>query len=190
MAAIARPLLLLLAVVLPTVAAPAGALTVERLDVGVRGRSYFVDFEARLAAPPAAVMAVLTDYADYPRLDARILEAREVGEHEGRPLLYTRLYGCLAAWFCREMERYEQLEEGARRLVARALPGRGDLKSGYSETRVEPDGDGTRVRYHTEFDPSFWMPRWLVQSAMLRTLERGTLGMFGNVEARARELAP
>jgi len=167
---------------------PAAAMTVERLEVGERGEYWFVEFDAGLAAPAGAVMAVLQDYAAYPALDPRIRTARVVGEHEGRPLLHTRLHGCLAAWFCRDMDRYEQLEEGDRRLVARAVPGRGDLEYGHTETLVEPLPDGgAHVRYRTEFEPAFWMPRWLVRSAMVRTLERGTLAMFGNVEARARE---
>lgn len=164
------------------------AMTVDRLVVGERGGRWFVEFDASLAAPAAEVMAVLQDYAGYPALDPRIVTARLVGEHEGRPLLYTRLHGCVAAWFCRDMDRYEQLEEGDRVLVALAVPGRGDLEYGRTETRVEPLPEGgARVRYSTEFDPTFWMPRWLVRSAMERTLERGTLAMFGNVETRARE---
>jgi len=172
------------------VAAPlsAVAVTVERLEVGERAQGYYVTFEATLSAPATAVMAVLQDYASYPELDPRIVTARVVGEQDGYPLLYTRLKGCLAAWFCRDMDRYETLEEGEHLLVARAVPGRGDLESGLSETRVESAAeDLARVRYRTEFEPSFWMPRWLVRAAVVRTLERGTLAMFENVEARARE---
>lgn len=166
---------------------PALAMTVERLEVGESTPGYFVEFEATLSAPAAAVMSVLQEYASYPGLDPRIVAARIVGEQDGRPLLYTRLRGCLAAWFCRDMDRYETLEEGEHLLVARAVPGRGDLESGLSETRVESAAeDLARVRYRTEFEPSFWMPRWLVRAAVVRTLERGTLAMFENVEARAR----
>ncbi len=162
-------------------------MMVERLEVGESALGYFVEFEATLSAPAAAVMAVLQGYARYPELDPRIVAARIVGEQEGRPLLYTRLKGCLAAWFCRDMDRYEMLDESDHLLVARAVPGRGDLRSGLSETRVEPVGrNDSRVRYSTRFEPSFWMPRWLVRSAMIRTLESGTLAMFENVEARAR----
>ena len=177
-------------IVLVALAGWAGAaepMTVEHLEVGERERSYFVEFEAYLAAPPAAVMEVLQDYGRYPELDARVVESRIVGEQDGRPLLFTRLHGCLGAIFCRDMDRFEQLDEGAALLVATAVSGKGDLARGRTETRVEPDGDGARVRYRTEFEPSFWMPRWMVRSAMARTLEEGTLNMFRNVEARAQE---
>jgi hypothetical protein len=180
-----------LAGVLWVTSVPAAAMTVEHLEVGERTPGYFVEFAATLSAPPAAVMAVLQSYESYPELDPRIVAARVVGEQDGQRVLYTRLKGCLAAWFCRDMERYELLEESASRLVARAVPGRGDLGFGFSETRVEPAGEGTtRVRYSTWFEPSFWMPRWLVRAAMIRTLRTGTLAMFENVETRASEASP
>ncbi|HZF27415.1 MAG TPA: hypothetical protein VEZ88_14225, partial [Steroidobacteraceae bacterium] len=54
----------------------ASALDVERLDVGLQGDRYVVDFVAQIDAPADAVQAVLTDYDDYPRLDPRIQESR------------------------------------------------------------------------------------------------------------------
>lgn len=166
-------------------AGSAAALDLRKLEVREQGRKYVVDFDARLAAKPAAVMGVLTDFAIYPRLDARILEARRAGTLDGKPLLYTRLRGCLGSVFCDDIERWEQLEERPDRLVATAVPGRGDLRYGRTVTELRPEGAGTRVTYRTEFDPAFWMPRWLVRSAMRKTLHDGTLAMFRAIETRA-----
>lgn len=173
------------AAVLLAVAAPAAALDVNRLDVREQGRHYVVEFDARLAATPAAVMDVLTDYAIYPKLDPRILEARQTGTQGGKPLLYTRLRGCIGSVFCSAIERWEAIDERPDRLTATAVPGRGDLRFGLTVTQLSVDDGGTRVHYRTEFDPAFWMPRWLVRSAMRTTLKDGTLGMFRAIEARA-----
>lgn len=174
-----------LAAILLAVAMPAAALDVHRIDVREQGRHYIVEFEARLAARPAAVMGVLTDYAIYPKLDPRILEARKSGTQGGKPLLYTRLRGCIGSVFCSTMERWETLEERPDRLTATAVAGRGDLRYGLTVTQLSAEAGGTRVRYRTEFDPSVWMPRWLVRSAMRNTLTDGTLAMFRAIEARA-----
>ncbi len=175
-----------LGVLLALISLPVPAVDVVRLEVGDRGRAWFVEFEALLEAPPAAVMAVLTDYARYPQLDPRVVVARLDGEEDGRRVLYTVLNGCLGSVFCHSMERYERLTESATVLIAESIPGRGDMRTGYSETEVRAAQGGARVRYRTEFEPAFWMPHWLVRRAMLKTLEQGTRNMFQNVESLAR----
>ena len=166
----------------------AAAMSVERLEVGEDGPRYYVTFEARLQAPADRVMRVLQDYPGYPALDGRILEARVTTAGDGERVLFTQLRGCVGSVFCRDMERYERLDESDHLLVAEAIPGRGDLASGRTETRVQHDGDGSRVVYRSVFEPAFWMPHWLVRSAMQRTLEDGTRRMFENVERKAQEV--
>ena len=175
---------LLLAIPALAVAGAAHAIEVSKLQVGEQGRRYVVDFEAQLAAEPAAVMRVLLDFAHYPELDPRILQARR-SLRDGKPLLFTRLRGCLGSLFCRTMDRYEILDVQSGQLVATAIPGESDMKYGRTEIRVEPKDGGTHVRYRNEFDPSFWMPRWLVRKSMYTTLHDGTLGMFRAIEQRA-----
>ncbi len=177
-------LALLLAIPALAAAGAAHAIDVSKLQVSEQGRRYVVEFDAQLAAQPAAVMRVLLDFTHYPELDPRILLARR-SLRDGKPLLFTRLRGCLGSVFCRTMDRYEFLDVQAGRLVATAIPGEGDVKYGLTEIRVEARNGGTRVRYRNEFDPSFWMPRWLVRKAMYATLHDGTLGMFRAIEARA-----
>ncbi len=177
-----------LAFLLLVASAPAFAAEVAVLEVGERDRNYYVRYEATLQADAAAVMAVLTDYPSYPQLDPRILEAQLVDSGTPQRILYTRLKGCLGSVFCKSMDRYESLQESPSKLVATAIAGRGDLVSGRTETRVEALSQGCRVSYTTEFEPAFWMPRWLVRYPMRKTLSEGTRAMFEAVEVRAREL--
>ena len=167
-------------------AAPGAAMTVDRLVVGERDGTYFVEFESALDAPVQAVIAVLTDYQRYPSLDPRIAEARIVEDSDGRPLLFTRLRGCLGSWLCRDMDRYERITQTETLLVAESVAGMGDLLHGRAVTHFEARDGRTQISYRTDFEPSFWMPRLLVRAAMLRTLESATREMFDNVEARAR----
>jgi len=177
-------LALLLAMPALAAAGAANAIDVSKLQVGERGRRYVVEFEAQLAAQPAAVMRVLLDFTNYPVLDPRILLARR-SLRDGKPVLFTRLRGCLGSVFCRTMDRYEFLDVQPGQLTATAIPGEGDVKYGLTEIKVEANDGGTHVRYRNEFDPSFWMPRWLVRKAMYTTLRDGTLGMFRAIEVRA-----
>lgn len=178
----ARGLIVWLALSLP---APGQAMDVQRLAVAERDGAYSVEFEAVLDAAPGGILAVLTDYPRYPALDPRIVEARLVADGEGRPLLFTRLRGCLVSWLCRELDRYERISQDASSLIAEAVPGMGDVVRGRAATYLAARGPQTRVRYRMEFQPSFWMPRFLVRTAMLDTLESATRTLFANVEARA-----
>ncbi len=162
----------------------ASSVDISKLQVGEQGRRYVVDFDGQLAAEPGAVMKVLLDFEHYPALDSRILVARR-SLRDGKPLLFTRLRGCVGSVFCRTMDRYETLDVDRGRLVATAIPGEGDVKYGLTVIMVEARNGGTRVRYRNEFDPSFWMPRWLVRKAMYTTLREGTLEMFRAIEFRA-----
>jgi polyketide cyclase/dehydrase/lipid transport protein len=177
-------LALLLAIPALVAAGAADGIEVSKLQVREEGRRYVVEFEAQLAAPPGAVMRVLTDFEGYPALDSRIILARR-SMRDGKPLLFTRLRGCVGSVFCRTMDRYELLDQRPGRLVATAIPGEGDLRYGLTVINVEPRDGGTRVGYRNEFDPSFWMPRWIVRKAMYTTLREGTLRMFEAIEARA-----
>lgn len=177
-------LALLLTIPALAVAGAANAIDVSKLQVSEQGRRYVVDFEAQLAADPGAVMRVLLDFEHYPALDSRILKASR-SVRDGKPLLFTQLRGCLGSVFCQTMDRYELLDAQPELLVATAIPGEGDVKYGLTVIRVESRDGGTWVRYRNEFDPSFWMPRWLVRRAMYTTLHDGTLKMFQAIEKRA-----
>ena len=87
-------LALLLAIPALAAAGSTAAMDVEKLQVGEQGRRYVVEFDGQLAADPAAVMRVLLDFKNYPELDSRILLARR-SLRDGKPLLFTRLRGCV-----------------------------------------------------------------------------------------------
>jgi hypothetical protein len=165
-------------------------MSVERLETTYVDGAYRVRLEATLDAPPARVLAVLKDYAAYPRLDERVVESRIIGEDAGQPLLYTRLHGCVGSVFCRDMVRVERITELADGLIAEVIPARSDMLEGRSETRLRAAGSGTRVSYEVSFRMSLWLPQWLVRRAMLHTLEEGTRSMFTHVEEHAREPEP
>lgn len=179
----ARGLAALLALSLP---APCRSMDVERLVVAENGGAYSIEFEAVLDASIGGVIAVLTDYPRYPSLDQRIVEAQVMADADGRPLLFTRLRGCLISWLCRDLDRYERVSHDESSLIAAAVPGMGDLERGLATTYFEARGQGTHVRYRNDFKPSFWMPRFLVRATMLRTLESATRTLFANAEARAQ----
>lgn len=166
---------------------PAQALTVQRADTHFRDGRYELELEATLNASVAEVQRVLRDYARYPQLDARVIEAK-VLEHAGANelLLYTRVRACVT-FICRGVERVERVEERPNELTATALPERSDVKFGLTQSQwqsLEPHV--TRIVYRTQIEPKFWVPR-IGRRAMLNTLREATIGLMEQVELEAQK---
>jgi len=166
----------------------ASALDVERLDVGLQGDRYVVDFVAQIDAPADAVQAVLTDYDDYPRLDPRIQESRVVGRDRVNSVqLYTKMRGCVGGLFCRTMQRVEEVVERPDELLATAILDKSDVRIGVTRSQWQSKEHGTELVYRLEIMPKFWIPPLFGKRLMISTLRSGTLQLFTNVEKAARQ---
>ena len=180
-----RAVTIVLAVVLS--ATTAHALDVQRADTRYHDGRYELELEATVHAPADEVERVLRNYADYPTLDARVLEAKVLERTSANELLlYSRLRACFA-FICRGVERVERVEERHHELVAESLPERSDVRFGLTHTQISTLGPSTtRVVYRTQIEPKFWVPRFIGRRAMLGTLRDATIELFTQVERSAR----
>jgi hypothetical protein len=122
-----------------------------------------------LAAPPAALQAVLTDYEGWPELFSGMMRVGRVERQPDRTI--TDLYF------------KHSLLVGEQRLLceSRELPGGGlvttllggDFKRYTRTWKVSPDGSagGTKAEFHLEVEVDTLAPDWLVAQVMKRDLE-------------------
>lgn len=175
--------------VIASMAAPACALTIERAESRYVDKYYQFEFVAILDAPVERVVAVLRDYENYPKLDARILEARvEARPNEHTAILATTVRACFGP-FCRNVNRIERVEESPLELKAVSDPARSDVKFGETHTLLSVSEGRTRVSYRTAITPAFWMPPIAGRRWLLSTLSEATVDMFKNVELEAQKHA-
>lgn len=180
----------LLAVALgPWMAAAEGAEILDA-DVHHEGDRYYVSLKAYLHAPPDAVFTVITDYDRLAELHRRVRESRVVRRIDDHTVeVYTRLWGCVAAVFCKGMERVERVEETAPIEVrATVIPEQSDLESGTVVWRLQAEDGGTVLSYDSEMDPDFWVPPVLGDRLLEASISRTTREMILQVEERARAL--
>jgi len=170
--------------------ASAGA-DIRHIDVHHEDERYFLSLEAFIDAPPLAVFAVITDYENIDRLHRRVRESRVLRRIDGRTVeVYTLMKGCVAAIFCKSLERVERVEETPPgELVATVIPEQSDFASGSVRWRLEAEGTGTRLRYDSEMDPDFWVPAILGDGLLQMSIKRTTKDMIRQVEVQARSLA-
>jgi hypothetical protein len=162
----------------------ARALDVVHAEAVYTGQHFEVDLTVTLNAPLARVESVLRDYARYPQLDQRILEAKVLERVGDRVLLFTKLRACSGV-FCRTVNRVEQVDERPGELTAQVLPERSDALAGATHTVITADGDRTRIVYETQLAPNFWVPSFIGRPLMLRTLREASIELFRNVERQA-----
>jgi hypothetical protein len=163
----------------------ARAVEIERADAAFAEKRYSFELVATLDAPIDKVEAVLRNYANYPTLDSRILEAKVIERPAtNEVMLFTSLRACFGP-FCRNVKRIEKVEEEVHELRATTIPEKSDITYGETYTQLSNAGKRTRVIYRTAISPDFWIPRFVGRRVMLNTLRDATLNLFGNVEKQA-----
>ncbi len=179
--------LILAFLLLPAFGHSACALESESVKSEYVDRQFRCEVIALLNAPAAAVEAVLRDYESYPRLDARILQARVIERPTATTaMLETTLRACFGP-FCRRVRRIEEVQEAPNTLSAVTDPTRSDVRFGETHTSIEAiDDTRTRIVYRTSIIPGFWVPALGARGWMLRTLEDATVELFKNVESAAQ----
>ena len=172
-------------------AAPtAVAADVYSLTVTRDGDAYHMSADAHLAAPPAAVYAVLTDYEHLTRISSAVQKSRVLDRLEdGAVLVYTDTRACVL-FFCKHIiETHRYTRPGPEDIVSEVVPEQSNLKSGKSLWHVEPERDGTRLHWEMTAVPDFWVPPFIGPAMVRHGLSsQGTRSVEG-IEKLARERA-
>ena len=171
---------------------PGCACAGEILNVAVEhfDQRYVVEIDARFAASPERLRALLTDYAHLQRINDSIRrsEVIEVNSPQHHCVL-TEADVCVAV-FCKHIVQVQDvsvLPDGS--ILATVRPTRSDFTYGVARWDFWQEPAGTRMRFRSEIEPGFWVPPligpWLIQ----RALHAETLKSVNNLE-RLAEGAP
>jgi uncharacterized membrane protein len=165
----------------------ASAFNIERSEARYVDKHFRYELVVTLDAPIDRVDEVLRDYADYPSLNHRILEAKVLARPAPDVVTLETTVEVCFGWFCRNVTRVERVQESKYALLAVADPERSDVR--FSETRSELSvghHGATRVKYVTNVVPGFWVPPLGGRRLLLRTLENETRDLFMKVEQKAQ----
>ena len=97
----------------------------------------------------------------------------------------TRIRFC-AAFFCRTIERVENVLHRPGELLATVIPERSELRSGVTRTAWRAEGSGTLVTYEAEFVPDFWVPDIIARRYATRALRDSTDGTCSRTSSARR----
>jgi hypothetical protein len=166
------------------------AATLDTVTVSHDDGRYHLVAHSFMAAPPAAVRAVLLDFEDdaYSEISRVYKESGYLdAASDGTPIVYTRVEGCLLL-FCRSMRRVERLEVVTPHFIrSRVVPEMSDFSYAMSEWTFEPEAGGTRVLYRMSMEPDFWLPPFVGPMFLRRVLLRGGVDAVERIEELAIE---
>ena len=167
------------------------AATLESVVVTYDSGRYSLHADAYMAAPRESIFVVLTDYDRFGRISSAYKEYGFMDPAaDGTPIVFTRMEGCVLI-FCKSLTRVERMESDAPGFIRTiTLPERSDFRHSVSEWWLEPEADGTRIIYHLEMEPDFWVPPIIGPWILQRRLARGGAAAVDRIERLAQELSP
>ena len=168
----------------------AAAADVRSMDVSHVGDLYQVKVEVHLAAPPAEVYQVLTDYDHLTRISTSVVKSSVTQRLDGGALVYTDTRIC-ALLICRHLRELQKLTETPPQdLASVVVPQTGDnVKAGSGSVHLEAEGDGTRLVWQMSVQPDFWIPPLIGPALVSRSLRAEAMRSAQGIEKLARERA-
>ncbi|HET7395404.1 MAG TPA: SRPBCC family protein [Gammaproteobacteria bacterium] len=178
------------AILLVTFVTGAAGAELHSIEVTNEGARYRLSTDVSIAAPPAQVYRVLTDYNHLTRISGAIRASKlleQIDTHTA--LVYVETRACVA-FFCRTLKQTQQVVElTPRDIVAQTLPDQSNVSMGTASWHLEPEGEGTRLRWQDTLEPTFWIPPLIGPAMMKDALREQIRASAQGIEKLAREWA-
>jgi Polyketide cyclase / dehydrase and lipid transport len=158
--------------------APAGAAAavIERLETTHAGDRYTLSFDVVLDAERSKVWQIMTDYEHLPRVSHVIVESHLLKSPDPeRPRVGVTLRACVLI-FCKTMKKVVDIEARPQSdITVTGVPELSDFSYSVERWRVSAEDGKTRLRYHAEMVPDFFIPPvigpWLVRHFLEREIK-------------------
>jgi len=168
---------------------PAAAVEVRQLDIRTEKGSYEVDMVFSVAAQPAQIITLLTDYGYPDRLNPEVTAKEILAERDGSTRVRTEFRGC-AVFLCKDLALVQDVAVTATTITADVVPGLGDFSSGRLEWHISANGvGGTDVEFSANMNYEFFVVPVFGQLMLRKRLKDNLLRTAENLEAEASRLA-
>jgi ribosome-associated toxin RatA of RatAB toxin-antitoxin module len=145
-------------------------LKVDRIDGADGSKVYQIASSGSVAATPAAVWRILTDYnslADY----VPDLQSARVMSRDGDKVIIEQLGTTHFLFFTRPIHLIVQAKEQGQNRIDVSLV-EGDMKVYRCSWELRPDGSGTKLVYNATIEPKFYVPGMVGTSLVRKDIAR------------------
>jgi hypothetical protein len=164
--------------------ADASAATVNDCKIVQEGARYQIDLHATLNVSGAASYAIISDVANYPRINATARRINVLRRTDRETRLEIEAYLCVL-WYCDSLHEVQDMtfvkHPDGGDVIATVLPQYSDFRYGRSEWQVRDSGGQTMLHIVAELEPAFDIPPvigpWLVKHALRAEAQRTAVGI-------------
>jgi len=167
------------------------AAEVSDLQVQRKNKRFYLQSSLLINAPLESMYKIILDYDSLHQFSRGIKHSQYLDpSSSGVPRAYTHIRGCVA-FFCRSLEKVEYIETTKNRFIKASLESKLSKKVAWSVTTwdfttLEDAGDTrTKIDYKMEFEPKFWVPPFLGNYLVKRTLLKEGLEILERMEKAA-----
>jgi hypothetical protein len=157
------------------------------LDAGVSEDEgvYALSIEARIDAPVAVVYGLITDYDHLQAINPAIRESRILRTFSPSKCRIHTVTRVCVLFYCRDVaQTQDMVQSPGYVIVADILPQESDFRSGRAHWRLSAEGAATRLRFHAEIVPDFFLPPLIGQWLMRREMVNQMTEIVRLIEAR------
>ena len=144
---------------------------------------FYINASVVVNAPAEYVRAVLTDYVHIYRLNPSIVESEILASQDSDVArIRTKVIGC-AISYCEEIGRVEDVRILASGdIQAEIVPEYSQFKSGVTLWQIRSMGEDSRLTYHAEMEPDFFIPPIIGNSIVKAKLREEIMISFTRLE--------
>ena len=148
---------------------------------------YVANLEIQIEAPTKKVYALFTDFDYLTQLSDNITNSELVSGEYPEYIVEIKTHNCVL-FFCKDIKQTQHvIEQGEGYISVEDIEGKGDFVSAITLWHIRAVDSGTRVTFHAEMKPDFWLPPLLGPWLFKKRLIKDTQAMIERLEELATD---
>lgn len=148
---------------------------------------YEAELEIQIKAPSNKVYALFTDFDYLSRLSDNITDSSLVSDKAPEYIVEVETHTCVL-FFCKNLFQSQKVtEQGDGKIYVEDIKGQSDFIFANTLWHIRSFDEGTRVSFHTEIEPDFWLPPLLGPWLFKKRMIKDTQAMIERLEELAND---
>ena len=160
---------------------------VIKSHVEFKNNRYIADLEIQIQAPAKKVYSLFTDFDYLSQLSNNITNSELISGEFPEYIVEIETHNCVL-FFCKNIKQTQHvIEHGDGYISVEDIKGQSDFESANTFWHIRATDNGTRVTFHADMKPDFWLPPLLGPWLFKKRLIKDTQAMIERLEELATD---